>query len=329
MNKRKLGRTNVHVSELCFNAAKLGWAADEEGSLSLLDAYREAGGGFVQSLGRCWSNDPGDAADARSEEIVGRWLKTRSVAREQVVIATRFPLRRPTAGGSISFVNVIRECCEASLRRLRSGHIDLAVIEWDEGLAPVGDVLEAIDMLFRAGLVRYAVASGFPSWRIVDSLHRSSLRNQCRFEAVQADFSLLKRSRDETETLALCREHRLGFMARSPLAGGYLAQASLLDGAERDAGDHWLTERFGSSMAERLRSIVAEIAERHSVSPAQVALAWVLRHPEVASVLIAPTNRNELQDLVQARDCALTESDLAALAHVPASVDDTLQLRHA
>jgi Predicted oxidoreductases (related to aryl-alcohol dehydrogenases) len=329
MNKRKLGRTNLHVSELCFNAAKLGWAGDEAGSLSLLDAYREEGGGFVQSLGRCWSNDVGDAADARSEEIVGRWLKSREIARERVVIATRLPLRRPAAGGSSSFVNVIRECCEASLRRLRSGHIDLAVIEWDECLVPVGDVLEAIDMLFRAGLVRYAVASGFPSWRVVDSVHRSSLRNQCRFEAVQADFSLLKRGREESETLALCREHRLGFIGRSPLAGGYLGQTSLGGGAEREAGDHWLAERFGSSVAERVRLVAAEIAERHAVTPAQVALAWVLRHPEVASVLIAPTSRSELQDLVQARACALTESDLATLAKASVWDDDTMLLRHA
>ncbi len=329
MNKRKLGRTHLHLSELCFNAAKLGWAADEEGSLSLLDAYRDAGGGGVQSLGRCWSNDAGDAADARSEEIVGRWLKSRSIVRDQVVIATRLPLRRPAAGGSISFVNVIRECCEASLRRLRSGHIDLAVIEWDECLVPVGDVLEAVDMLVRAGLVRYAVASGFPSWRVVDSLHRSSLRNQCRFEAVQADFSLLKRGRDESETLALCREHRLGFMASSPLAGGYLARTALLGSAERDRDEHWLSERFGSSLAERIRALMVEIAERHSVTQAQVALAWVLRHPDVASVLIAPTSRSELQDLVRAQDCALTESDIAALANVAVSEDDTLQLRHA
>lgn len=329
MNKRKLGRTNLHVSELCFNAAKLGWAADEEGSMSLLDAYREAGGGCVQSLGRCWSNDIGDAADARSEEIVGRWLKSRAMPRDQVVIATRLPLRRPTAGGSISFVNMIRESCEASLRRLRSGHIDLAVIEWDECLIPVGDVLEAIDMLFRAGLVRYAVASGFPSWRIVDSLHRSSLRNQCRFEAVQADFSLLKRTREETETLALCREHRLGFIASSPLAGGYLGKTTLLGGAESDRGDHWLSERFGNSVAERVRATVAEIAERQSASQAQVALAWVLRYPEVASVLIAPTSQSELHDLVEARNCVLTEADLASLANVSIAEDDTLQLRHA
>lgn len=329
MNKRKLGRTNLHVSELCYNAAKLGWAADDEGSLSLLDAYHEAGGRCVQSLGRCWSNGAGDAADARSEEIVGCWLKARAIQRDQVVIATRLPLRRPTSGGSISFVNMIREGCEASLRRLRSGHIDLAVIEWDESLLPVGDVLEAIDMLSRAGLVRYAVASGFPSWRIVDSLHRSSLRNQCRFEAVQTDFSLLRRTREETETLALCREHRLGFIASSPLAGGYLGQTNVLGGAESDRGAHWLSERFGSNIAERVRGAVAEIAERHSVSQAQVALAWVLRHPDVASVLVAPTSRGELHDLVQARNCVLTEADLAALTNASIPEDDTLQLRHA
>src|SRR6186713_3433585 len=113
MNKRKLGRTNLHVSELCLNTAKFGWIDDAATSTALLDTYYTCGGSFIQTLGFCPNSAAAQAMDTGSEDIVGRWHESRTINRDRLVIATRISLFRPAHGGSIAFANLIRESCEA------------------------------------------------------------------------------------------------------------------------------------------------------------------------------------------------------------------------
>lgn len=327
MNKRKLGRTNLHVSELALNTAKFGWTDDEGAAFALLDTYYTCGGSFIESVGYCPNSATGGAG-SQSEDIVGRWHQSRAIPRDQLVLATRLNLFRPAHGGAIAFTNLIREACENSLRRLRTRHLDLLVCEWDEHLAPVEDAIEAVDMLMRAGLVRYVVAGNFPSWRVADSLHRSSLRNHCRFEALQSEYSLMTRARFEAEALAMCREHRLGFLARSPLAGGYLAQRSSGTNDIIHAG-RWLNERFGNQYGDAVLATIGEIAEKRVASPAQIALAWVLRSPQVTSALISANSTRDLRELIRAADIVLNDAETGALLNVTMVQDYRMELRHA
>lgn len=320
MHKRKFGRTGLALPELGLNAAKFGGTMDEDTARAVLDAYRDQGGAFIQTLGSGPNIAERQPVDAPSEEIVGRWLKTRSVDRRQIVLATRLALTRPSLGGTISLVNLIRELCESSLRRLQTNHLDLLVFEWDERLVPVSDVIEAADMLTRAGLIRYAVAGGFPPWRVVDSLHRSSLRNQCRFEGIQANHSLVARARLESEALAMCKEHRLGFIARSPFAGGFLVRTPAM------AEGGWLRERIGIEHREAVRLGVRSIAEQRLISPAQVALAWVLRNRDVSSVLLSVSSREQLLDAVRALAVALTDAEIETLAQAGIEPGERLEL---
>src|SRR5204863_5219943 len=126
-----------------------------------------------------------------SEDIVGRWRKTRGINRDSMVLASRINVIRPAQGGSIAFANRIREACERSLRRLRTTYLDLLICDWNDQLLPVEDILEAVAALTRAGLVRHVVAGDFPPWRVVDSIHRSNTRGHARFEALQAEYSLM------------------------------------------------------------------------------------------------------------------------------------------
>lgn len=329
MNKRKLGRTNLHVSEFCLNTAKFGWINDEATSMALLDTYYTCGGSFIQSVGFCANSAVTPAAECTSEDIVGRWQQTRGITRDGLVLATRMALFRPAHGGSIAFANLIREACERSLRRLRTKHLDLLVCDWDEHLAPVDDVLEAVDRLIRAGLVRYAVAGGFPPWRVVDSLHRSGARNHSRFEALQAEYSLMTRAKFEAESLAMCREHRLGFLARSPLAGGFLAKRPTSIREIINLDRSWQNERFGSNSGDAVLTVLAEIAEKRLASPAQIALAWVSRNPQVSSALVSATSTQDLRDLLRTGSMSLTDEEMGALANVTSVQDYRMELRHA
>jgi len=329
MNKRKLGRTNLHVSELCLNTTKFGWINDEASSFALLDTYYTCGGSFLQSLGFCPNSAAAQTVDSGSENIVGHWHATRGINRDALVLATRMSLFRPSHGGSIAFANLIRESCEHSLRRLRATHIDLLICDWDEHLLPIDDVLQAVDMLIRAGLVRYAVAGGFPPWRVIDSLHRSGLHNHARFEALQGEYSLMTRASFETEALAMCREHRLGFLARSPLTGGFLAQRPNSTNGTINFDPSWQSERFGSHVGDAVLTALMEIADKRLASPAQIALAWVLRNPHVTSALVTTRSPGELRDLARAASIVLSDEETGALANVTSVQDFRMELRHA
>lgn len=328
MNKRKLGRTNLHVSELGLNATKFGIVHDEASSFALLDTYYTCGGSFIQSLGFAPNSSAAQLVESSSEDIVGRWHETRGINRESLVLASRINFFRPVHGGAIAFANLIREACERSLRRLRTKHLDLLICDWDDHLVPVEDLLEAIDMLIRAGLVRYAVAGGFPPWRVVDSIHRSSTRNHARFEALQADYSLMNRARFEPEALSMCRDHRLGFLAHSPLAGGFLAQRPVSVRELMNLDRDWKNERFGSNVGDAVLQVLAEIADKRLASPAQIALAWVLRNPLVTSAIISAPAARELRELLRAADTVLSPQETGALANVATVQDPRMELRH-
>lgn len=328
MNQRKFGRTNVYLSELTLNAAKFGWSSNEAEAFALLDGYHAGGGSSIQCLGLAppFLADP--LAERRSEDIVGRWRETRGIARDRLILASRINFIRPVHGGSIAFANLIREACERSLRQLRTRHLDFIICDWDNQLLPLEDVLEAVDMLTRAGLVRYAVAGSFPPWRVVDSLHRSSARNHARWEGLQAEYSLLNRGHFEPEALAMCREHRLGFFAASPLAGGFLARRPALAGESINLEREWRSERFGSNVGDAVSQVLSEIADKRLTSPARVALAWVLRSPQVSSVIISPSSPHELRELIDASDLVLTPEEAGALANVSTVQDRGMELRH-
>ena len=195
MKKRKFGRTHLQVSELSLNATKFGWLTDDSSSFAQLDAYHAGGGNFIQTLGFSPNSVTAEVLESSSEGIVGRWREARKINRDTLVLGSRINFFRPVHSGSIAFANAIREACERSLRQLRTSHLDLLICEWEDHLLPVEDFLDAVDRLVRAGLVRYTVADGFPPWRVVDSLHRSSTRDHIRFEAMQDEYSLLSRSR--------------------------------------------------------------------------------------------------------------------------------------
>jgi aryl-alcohol dehydrogenase-like predicted oxidoreductase len=329
MNKRKLGRTNLYVSELCLSTGKSSWINDEATSFALLDAYRAEGGNFIQSVALSQSSLAPQPVNSQSEEVVGRWHQSRAIPRDSLVLATRVDLIRPAHGGSVSFANLIRESCENSLRRLQTKHIDLLVCEWDEQITPIEDVIDVFDRIIRAGLVRNIVAGGFPPWRVVDSLHRSSVRNRCRFEALQTEYSLITRARFEAEALAMCQEHRLGFIARSPLAGGFLAKRPISIRESVNMDRNWLSERFGNRYGDAVLTTLTKIAEKFGASPAQIAVAWVLQNSQVCSTVVSPTSVNDLQELIQSAGIKLGGDEIGALVDVTRDENCLKELRHA
>lgn len=291
---RRLGRSDLHVSELCLGTADFGWCINEETSLAMLDAFRAAGGNFVQTRS--------GAADeaAATESYLGRWLRSRGVARSEIVIASHCEITAGGEGGDVfRTASAIRRACEGSLRRMGVRYLDLLMLEWSDHLA-MDEVLLAIETLVRAGLVRHFAVSGFPAWRVMEWIGHSTRRNLCRVEAMQLELSLLSNAAVSLDALALARVHRVGVLARAPLAGGALA-----------GGSAGRPDRRGSR-TDTLAA-VEQISATHRLGTGQVALAWVLACPEVASVLVNPRGVAQLEAHLAAASAGLPFSALRRL----------------
>jgi aryl-alcohol dehydrogenase-like predicted oxidoreductase len=129
----------------------------------------------------------------------------------------------------------------------------------------------------------------------------------------------------EPEALAMCREHRLGFLAAAPLAGGFLARRPT---ACPEADHDWKNERFGSRAADAVLQVLAEVADKRLATPAQIALAWVLRNPQVTSAAMSATNTRELRELIRAAGTILSSEEAGALANVTAPRASLMELHH-
>lgn len=314
IKQRTLGRTGLKISELCLGTLNFGWKTDETNSFAILDAYHAAGGNFIQTAVHP-AEFPLPAASANaSEELVGRWWRSRGLSRDQLFMATRIQVRSWHADVG-AFGEWIRQECHASMQRLKTNYIDMVIFEWGEGLLPIGQTLKAFDQIVRTGLTRFIGSANFPAWRVSDSLARAHLGNHSRMEALQADYSLMTRARFEPEVMSLCLEQRLGFFARSPLAGGFLIGRNARNDVFSSTRRRWLTERFANAYGDAALAAVRNVASRHEVSSGQVALAWVLHNPAVTSAIIGVGSVAQLNQLVRATDLGLEKRDLLQLNH--------------
>jgi aryl-alcohol dehydrogenase-like predicted oxidoreductase len=245
-----------------------------------------------------------------SEEIVGEVLDGR---RDRALLATKVRMEMgegPNDAG-LSRHHVITGC-EASLRRLRTDHIDLyQVHEWD-GQTPLEETLEALDQLVSSGKVRYVGASNYTAWQLMKALGVAERTGLPRFVSQQIYYSLQAREA-EYELIPLAVDQGLGVLVWSPLAGGLLSGKYRRD-HEAPAGSRQLTD-WGEPPVydqEGLYDIIEAlvgIGAEHGVSAAQVALAYTLGKPAVTSLVIGARTSEQLADNLAAASLTLAESE--------------------
>jgi len=252
----------------------------------------------------------------RSEEILGEVLEGR---RDQVLISSKARMRigdGPNDEG-VSRYHLIREC-ERSLKRLRSDHIDIYFMhEWD-GLTPLEEMLSALDTLVRQGKIRYIGCSNYSGWHIMKALHVAELKNYPRFVTQQIHYTLEAREA-EYELLPISVDQGLGVMVWSPLAAGLLSGAFGRDrapeGSRQAAG--WSEPPIRDK--DRLWDIVAvldAIAGERGVTAAQVALAWTLSRPGIASLVVGGLTEQHFRDNIAATSLVLEADELERLNQV-------------
>jgi aryl-alcohol dehydrogenase-like predicted oxidoreductase len=323
MEYRRLGRTGLKVSRLalgCGNFGGIGSAPaffgmgeNEAQAVALMDHAFDRGLRVF------------DTADAygggRSETWIGRWLQTKgSRVRDQLVLGSKVfnPVGPGPNDRGLSRVHILRQI-DASLARLQTDRLDLYLIHEPDPETPLEETLTALDDCVRAGKVLYVGASNIDAWRLGRALAISERHELARFDSVQNSYSLLDRGA-ERDRFPLCADAGVGFMAFSPLAGG------------------WLTGRYGrgtpypegsrmtlrpepyrgferESVYAALDALAAEARDR-GVSMTALALAWVLRQPRVDSAVIGPRRPEHVDAALAATAIPLSEDDVAHLGRI-------------
>ncbi|HWY47904.1 MAG TPA: aldo/keto reductase [Bryobacteraceae bacterium] len=314
-----LGNTGITVSRLCLGCMSYGggemppWALGTRGwHVNKEDAREHFRIAFDSGINFF---DTADVYSAGlSEEITGFYLNEMA-SRDDVILATKVhgvmgagPNRR-----GLSRKHIL-EACDNSLRRLRMDYIDLYQIHrWDPN-TPIEETLDALDSLVRAGKVRYLGASSMAAWQLSKALYTAKENHWHRFVSMQNHYNLVYRE-DEREVIPLCMDQGLGVIPWSPLARGFLTGTRKRDGGStaRSQNDGFAKEMYYSDDDFAVVDAVAEVASRRSVSPAQVACAWVLQAPGITAPIIGATKPQHLKELIAAVDLTLTGDEVAAL----------------
>jgi aryl-alcohol dehydrogenase-like predicted oxidoreductase len=314
MKYTTLGRTGVTVSRLALGCMSYGnpawrpWVLTEEQAQPFFRRALEAGINFF------------DTADMYSmgvsEEITGRALRNYG-RMEEVVLATKvhFPMSKGPNMGGLSRKHVVQGC-EASLKRLGVGTIDLYQIHRWDGSVPIDETLAALDQLVAQGKVRYIGASSGPAWKFARALALSDARGFPRFSAMQNHYNLLYRE-EEREMLPLCREEGIAVIPWSPLARGLLAgtreSAQAAATTARGAADDYTGRLYDSPSDTDVIAAVRNVAAARGASPAEVALAWLLSRPGVTAPIVGATKLEHLDAALKAVDTVLSDDEVASL----------------
>jgi len=323
-----LGRSGLRVSPLCLGTmtfgTEWGWGIEEDAARAVFSRYLERGGNFV------------DTADmytnGKSEEFVGKFIKD-AKARDQVVLATKFTFNaqpgNPNAGGN-GRKNMYR-AIEGSLRRLQTDYIDLYWMHAWDMITPVEEVVASLDMLVKAGKVRYIGFSDVPAWYVARAQTLAEQQGRERIAALQLEYSLIERN-IEREHIPAAQELGIAILPWSPLAGGFLSGKYKRDGQPgTPEGRLDLQKAAGTTIFERdternwkILDVLLDVSKKIGRPLAEVALNWVGTQPGVTSTIIGATKLAQVESNLSSLDFTIP-AELRARLDKAGELDPTAQ----
>lgn len=337
MPRRRLGNSPLTVSDICMGTMTFGTQCDEKLSFAIMDRAYDAGIDFFDAA-EMYPVPPTAELFGRTEEIVGRWLKTKP--RESVILATKItgpahgwfvpPVRHGHT--ALDRVQIVRSV-EDSLRRLQTEYIDLYQTHWPDHGARYEDILEPLTQLVRQGKIRVAGCSNETCWGVMKSLAVSEKFGLCRFDTVQNNFSLINR-RCESELAQVCRRENVSLLPFSPLGGGVLTGKYMLGdppGARfteyRRLGERQqrLADRFLNDRVRETVSRLKQIADQIGISLTALSLAWSKQHDFVASTIVGATTVEQLNESLAATDLILDAEILRQIDEIEVAIPNPMK----
>jgi aryl-alcohol dehydrogenase-like predicted oxidoreductase len=311
MDLRPLGRSGLQVSPLAFGGNVFGWTADEALSFRMLDAWVDAGFNFVDTADVYSRWAPGHAG-GESETIIGKWLR-QSGKRNRVVLATKVGMAMGDKKVGLSPA-YIREAVDASLRRLKTEHIDLYQAHEDDPAVPLEDTLGAFAELIKVGKVRAIGASNYSAPRLAQALEVSKRARLPRYECLQPLYNLYDRAVYEAELEPLCVQEGLGVINYYALASGFLTgkYRSEADAAKSARGNGAIG-KYLNPRGLRILDALDKAAKQYGSTPGQIAIAWQVARPSITAPIASATSMAQLNELIAAAQLQLDAGTIAAL----------------
>lgn len=311
MRYKIFGRhTGLKISEFALGSGRLGQTksgeTDSGEARRVLEGFAEAGGNLI---------DTSDAyLGGEAEKMIGEFLAPH---RDDFVVASKFGRtagRSPSLGALGNTRKAMASAVEASLKRLRTDHIDLYFTHFNDRVTPVEEIVRGFEDLVRAGKILYAGLSNFPAWRVAAGATLSSERGWAPVAAIEVEYNLLQRT-TERELLPMADGLGLGVLGYSPLAGG------LLTGKRRPgASDHPIEEENDQvpdrAQQDRAIDAVVSIAQEMGTEPAKVATAWVAAKGIIP--ILGARTRAQLDDTLKVAAVRLNPGHISKLDEVSA-----------
>ena len=305
MRYRQLGDSDLQVSEICLGTwTTFGGSLDDDAAIALVDAAFDAGINFFDTANTY--------SEGRSEQVLGRALAARP--RDSYVLATKLRAQAPDGGRGVSRAQVLHQI-DQSLERLGAEFVDLYQCHWWDDEVPLAETLEAMTEIVEAGKVRYVGCSNWTGEQIQEAVDLARERGYVKIVSSQPEYSLLHREPEES-VIPVSKANGISQVVYSPLAQGVLSGKyspgeAAAEGTRASARAEWM-EDFEPAVLERVQRL-RPIADGLGLTMAQLALAWILREPNVASAIVGASRSDQLRDNAAASDVDLDEATVRAI----------------
>ena len=307
---RALGTSGISTIPLMLGGNVFGWSADRAASFAVLDRFVERGGTLIDTADVYSEWIPGHVG-GESERMIGEWLRARG-RRDDVQIATKLGMLEIDGGRGLHPDHIAR-AIDASLKRLKTDYVDLYFAHRDDPDVPQADALGAFSRLIEAGKVRAIGASNYTADRLASALAASDAQGLARYTVLEPHYNLIERAQFEPELQPLALKENIGVVPYFALARGFLT------GKYRTAADASKSPR-GSANVKHLEgngpkvlAAMDKVAAETGAPLAAIAIAWLAAKPAVTAPIASATKIEQVDELFDALDLALSVDQMAAL----------------
>lgn len=337
MQKRPLGRTDLHVSKICLGTMTYGEQTEREDAFAQMDLALESGINFFDTA-ELYSIPPKRTTVGSTETIIGEWMKARG-SRKNIILATKVVGRtdmnwfRQDGGKAELSRAQITEAVEGSLRRLQTDYLDLYQIHWPDRAVvgfgsnptayeppaaspehPIHETLEILAGLVRAGKIRHLGLSNESAWGVMKFLAESEARSLPRVVSVQNAYNLINRTY-EVNLAEITMREQVGLLAYSPLAQGFLT-GKYQNGAQPANSRTVLFnrgQRYQKPGAEIAIAAYLKLAQKHAIDPVHLANAFVTNRAFVTSNIIGATTLEQLNHIIAGAEVQISPELMAEI----------------
>ena len=308
MQYATLGHSGIRVSKICLGGMSFGkaspdfhqWTIGPEDTKAVIARALDCGVNFIDTANTY--------AFGTSEEYIGRALRELGIQRDQVVLASKVFFNE----GRLSREAINREI-DGTLKRLGTDYLDLYIIHRFDYGTPIKETMEALDALVRAGKVRALGASEMYAYQLHNMQVVAEQNGWTTFTSMQCHYNLLYRE-DEREMIPVCRQFDMALTPYSPMASGHLCRPTWDSDSKRSVTDATMRNKYDAARENDMQVIArtAEVAEKHGVPMAQVALAWHWARG-VEAPIVGCSRPERVDDAVAALDVELSADEIAYL----------------